>query len=303
MDKHYHWGVFAIVIASCFWGTTGTAATFAKGVHPITIAAITMGVGGCLLALLSIDALKVHHLLLRRQWPFVIIGALSIVAYPLAFYSAMHLSGVAIGNVISIGSAPLFTALLERIFDKHQLSRRWKISAGLGLFGVALLSFAKANIAGEPITTQSYWGIGLGLLAGLSYATYSWVGHRLIRSGVSSRAAMGSQFGLSGVLLLPILIFTYSTVLHSAQSMAVGVYMAIVPTVLAYKLFGYGLTKVNASTATVITLLEPVIATLLAVTIVNESIGLQGWSGMGMILLSLVVIIWPASTVRNKQEM
>ncbi|MFC3121180.1 DMT family transporter [Agaribacter flavus] len=302
MEKHYQLGIFAIVIASCFWGTTGTAATFANGVHPITIAAITMGVGGCLLALLSIGAIKLDHLLLRCHWQLIIIGSLSIVVYPLAFYSAMHLSGVAIGNVVSIGSAPLFTALLERIFDKQQLSRRWRISAGLGLSGVALLSFAKAEIVGEPMAAQSYWGIGLGLLAGLSYATYSWVGHRLIRCGISARAAMGSQFGLGGVLLLPILIFTYSTVIHSTQSLAVGLYMAIVPTVLAYKLFGYGLSKVKASTATLITLLEPVIATLLAVTIVNEIIGLQGWSGMGMILLSLLVIIWPASTVRSKQE-
>ena len=300
--RHSQFGVFAIVVASCLWGTTGTAATYAHQVHPITIAAITMGVGGCLLALLSIDAIRSHRCRLKEEWRLLLVGAGSIVIYPLAFYSAMELAGVAIGNVISIGSAPVFTAMLERIFDHTKLSKKWKMSALLGLIGVMLLSFAKAKVGDNPIGDNSAFGILLGLTAGLSYATYSWVGHRLINKGISSRAAMGSQFGIGGLMLLPILVVTGSTVFQTTTGVYVGLYMAVVPTVIAYKLFGYGLTQVKASTATIITLLEPVIATLLAVTIVNETIGLQGWSGITMILGSLIVIIWPNHS-RNKQQM
>ena len=45
----------------------------------------------------------------------------------------------------------------------------------------------------------------LGLLAGLTYATYSWVARHMIEQGVNSRSAMASMFGLAAALLLPTL--------------------------------------------------------------------------------------------------
>lgn len=43
---------------------------------------------------------------------------------------------------------------------------------------------------------DSTLGIGLGLLAGVTYALYSWAAHRLIACGVPARPAMGTIFGI-----------------------------------------------------------------------------------------------------------
>jgi drug/metabolite transporter, DME family len=64
-------------------------------------------------------------------------------------------------------------------------------------------------------------GVGLGLAAGTTYAIYSWAAHRLIWRGVTTRAAMGSVFGLGGLLLLPVLLATGAPPVASWASAAV----------------------------------------------------------------------------------
>ncbi|MFD0547828.1 EamA family transporter [Streptomyces rectiviolaceus] len=99
-------GALCVLAASVLWGTTGTAATFAPDVGPLAIGAVAMGIGGLLQAIIAAPQIRHHASRLRDQRGTVLLGAASVTAYPLAFYSSMHLAGVAVGTVVSIGTAP-----------------------------------------------------------------------------------------------------------------------------------------------------------------------------------------------------
>lgn len=287
----YFAGIIAVVIAAVLWGTTGTAATFAPQVSPLGIASITMGVGGLLLALVAARPIARHKTALLSNRLLVLAAAVNVAIYPLAFYSSMKLSGVAVGNVISIGLAPIAAALIEWTFDKQSLNRKWLISIAFGITGVVCLATAKPASSFESTATS--WdntvGIILGLVAAFTYAMYSWIARRLIDRGIASRAAMGSMFGLGALLLMPVLLVTGAPLLASVNNFSVGLYMAVVPMFFAYLLFGRGLAVVRASLATTITLLEPVVAALLAVTIVGEKLSVSGWIGIGLISACLLI--------------
>ncbi|TPW92788.1 EamA family transporter, partial [Schumannella luteola] len=117
--------VVAVVVAALLWGTTGTAASFLPpSVGPLATGAATMGIGGLLLfATAPRASLAVRSLPGARRW--VLIGAIGVGVYPLAFYSGMQLAGVAIGNVVALGTGPIVAAVLERMVDRHPLSPRW----------------------------------------------------------------------------------------------------------------------------------------------------------------------------------
>jgi DME family drug/metabolite transporter len=287
----YFAGIIAVVIAAVLWGTTGTAATFAPQVSPLGIASVTMGVGGLLLALVAARPIARHKTALLSNRLLVLAAAVNVAIYPLAFYSSMKLSGVAVGNVISIGLAPIAAALIEWTFDKQSLNRKWLISIAFGITGVVCLATAKPASSFESTATS--WdntvGIILGLVAAFTYAMYSWIARRLIDRGIASRAAMGSMFGLGALLLMPVLLVTGAPLLASVNNFSVGLYMAVVPMFFAYLLFGRGLAVVRASLATTITLLEPVVAALLAVTIVGEKLSVSGWIGIGLISACLLI--------------
>ena len=126
-------------------------------------------------------------------------------------------------------------------------------------------------VGGESIGGVSVpLGAILGLIGGLTYALYSWSARKMMLQGTRSSVAMGATFGLGGLLLMPVLVVSGAPFLASWTNAAVGVYMAAVPMFLGYVSFGYGLARVQASMATVLTLLEPVVAAVLAAQIGNR---------------------------------
>lgn len=282
-------GILAILVTSFLWGTTGTAATFAPEAGPLAIGAAALGVGGLLQAAIALPALRGARASLRAHAGLVAVGAGAVAVYPLAFYSSMHLAGVAIGTVVSLASAPLASGLLELCLERKPLSRWWMLAAALGIGGSTVLCLSKTGQASVS-ATDTIAGIGLGLVAGATYALYSWVVHRLMTHQVPRAAAMGAVFGAGGILLLPVLLATGAPLLASSQSFAVAAYMALVPMFLGYFLFGVGLTRLRPSTATTLTLTEPAVAALLAVVVVGEQLAVLGWIGLSILAAALIVL-------------
>ena len=286
-------GVAAVLFASIVWGTTGTAATFAPDVGSAAIGSAAMGLGGLLQALRAGGSIARSLRLLMRYRALLLLGGASVAVYPLAFYGSMRLAGVAIGTVVTIGSAPLFSALIELAFDRTPLTRRWMAGALVGVVGIALLASAK-GMPGGPVRGEGVVaGILCGIVGGLTYALYSWVARRLMLRGVPSPAAMGAMFGIGGLLLMPVLITTGGPFLASWTNLAVGAYMAVIPMFMGYVAFGFALARIPASMAITITLVEPVIAAVLAVAIVGERMQPSGWLGAVLVISCLVFVTLP----------
>ncbi|MEC5343092.1 EamA family transporter [Brenneria populi] len=286
-------GMAGVFIAAALWGTTGTAATYAPDLSPLAVGAVAMGIGGLLQGLIAIAAIIRQRRLISRHRHFLLTGAVAVAVYPLAFYASMRYAGVTVGTVISIGSAPLLSALIEYRLDGLRLTKQWMCGAAVGIAGMILLCLAESGGRGT-CNDHATTGILLGLLAGFTYACYSWSARRLMQAGVASRAAMGATFGAGGILLMPVLLMTGAPLLAAWNNTAVGIYMALVPMFVGYVCYGYGLARIPASMATTITLLEPVVAALLAVILVGERLPASGWAGVGLIVACLVVISVPA---------
>lgn len=284
-------GLLAIVIASLLWGTTGVTASYTIDLSPLAIGAFTMGIGAIWLSLAARKSLVRDYSKLRRHPKLVLFGALCVVIYPLAFYSSMFFAGVAMGTMISIASAPLFAAILERLFNKKPISTQWFISFLFGALGIIFLALGKTPVSAS--TESSHFmhmiGIALGLVAGLTYAGYSWVAKQLIDLGANSKSAIAIQFACAALFLLPSLWFTGHNLFTNQINISIVFYMATVPMFFGYLLFSYGLRTISASNATLITLIEPLFATLLAILIVGEKFLSIGWFGMALICLSLLV--------------
>ncbi|GHE85276.1 DMT family transporter [Thalassotalea profundi] len=291
--------VIAIIIASFFWGTTGTAASYTPDISSLAIGAFSMGIGGVLLLITGRKKLLIDYKVMLKQPKILLLGAASVAIYPLAFYTSMRLSGVAIGTVVSIATAPFFAAILERLISKKYISLQWILSFVVGAIGITLLTLGKdqSNNTAYSVNQQSL-GIFLGCIAGLTYAGYSWAARSLIESGVHSTSSMSGLFGCAALLLLPSLWFTGDNLFSSSTNALVSLYMAIIPMFLGYLLFGFGLNFIDASKATLITLIEPLVATVLAVFIIGERFKVIGWVGVALVLLCLLM-----QTIKTQKQL
>ncbi|GAB03538.1 DME family drug/metabolite transporter [Gordonia amarae] len=137
-------------------------------------------------------------------------------------------------------------------------------------------------------------GVALGLVAGATYAGYSWALRRVINRRIPRGAAAGAVLGAGGMLLAPIagvgLVLTEST---PADAWLVLAYLSLVPMFVGYVLFSRGLAGIDATTATTVTLVEPAVATVLAVLILGEHLGAIGWSGMALLGAALLILVAP----------
>lgn len=291
LKKHftdYQLGTLSILFASTLWGTTGTAASLAPDVSALAIGAFSMGIGGFMQACMSAKSLKRDFRKVVHKKKTLLVSIIALATYPLAFYSSMRFAGVAIGTVISISTAPFFSALLECLFSRNQtITKRWMMSFAIGVIGITLLLASESSANSLFDQDMKHWGVLLGLLAGLTYAIYSWGVKAMIDHGIESQTAMGSVFGIGGVLLLPTLFITGDNLFASSTNTTVMLYMALIPMGLGYVAFGFGLRFVTASGASILTLFEPVIAAALAVAIVGEEISFIGWVGITLTLVCL----------------
>ncbi|WP_037345102.1 DMT family transporter [Sciscionella sediminilitoris] len=279
-------GAVFVLGAAGLWGTTGTAASFApRAASGVSIGAATMGIGGLvLLALAGRTALRPLRAG-RTSVVTALLGAANAAIYPLAFYSSMSLAGVAVGTVVTIGSSPVFAALLERFLDGARLDRTWLLATAISAIGVAALVLGGE---GPGAGTQPVLGVLLGLVSGASYAGYTFAAGRLIGAGHSSRAVVGLLFGLGTVVLIPVFVATGAPLLRGS-GLVVTAYLALVPMSVAYVLYGAGLRQLRVTAVATLTLFEPVVAAVLSVFVVGERLGALAWVGAALIGIGLAL--------------
>ena len=112
-----------IVVACILWATTGTAASFAPSINPLAIGAFSMGIGGLLLLTYAHKVVFKERHKLAKQSALLIAGGISVAIYPLAFYTSMKFSGVAIGTVVSLASAPFFSRYCLSVSSTKKIFR------------------------------------------------------------------------------------------------------------------------------------------------------------------------------------
>jgi len=305
-------GVTAVLVAATVWGTTGTATHFAPGVPAAVFGAVTFGLGGLVFAALT--GRRAVRAVTRpggRRW--VALGAASLVVYAVAFYGALDDAGVALGTTVAIGSSPLFAGLVEWAADRRRVTRRWVVATVVSVVGMVVVTLARSGATGDE---RLLAGLGAALLAGLTYATYSWAVARGLGAGTvvgattggagagaaalpvvtasDGRGIVGAVFGLAAVPLTVLAVVVGRDDLAVGANWPVFLYLALVPTVLGHSLYALGLRRTSASAATLLSLFEPVVAAVLAVLVVGERLGVAGWTGIALVVVGLAVLAVPA---------
>jgi drug/metabolite transporter, DME family len=276
-----------VLLAALCFGTTGTAQALGPdGIDPAAVGAARIACGGALLVLFALVVRRGRGGGRGGLGPgprgAVLAGALAVAAYQASFFAAVDVTGVAVGTIVALGSAPAITGALEWLLHGRRPPGRWAAATALACAGVVLLALAGGSEAGiSPL------GVGLAVIAGGSYATYTLASKRLLEDGHAPESVMAALFGLGAVALAPVLLLAETGPLTSPDGLALVLFLGIVPTAVAYVLFARGLRALQASEAATITLLEPVTAAALGVFVLGERVTGAGLVGAALVLSAL----------------
>lgn len=274
---------FLVLFAAMLWGTTGTAQAFApESAHPIAIGAMRLAVGG--MSLLVV-ALLLGQLTLKR-WPVrpTILAALCMAFYQPLFFSSVHMTGVAVGTVTAIGSAPVLSGALEWLVWRKRPIRIWWYATLLSILGCLLLFINTESINVNP------YGIIMALGAGFMFAGYTMVSEKLVREN-SSLAVVAVVFTLSAIFLTPLLFIFDVSWAFELRGAVVSLHLGLIATGAAYLLFAGGLRYVPSSTAVTLSLAEPLTASLLGVFLVGELLDMTSWAGIALLIVGIGLLM------------
>jgi drug/metabolite transporter, DME family len=223
----------------------------------------------------------------RRPIRLVAVAVAFLTAQLLYFYAVRDV-GVAVATLIALGLAPVVLTCTEAVAAGTRPTAGTLASLTLALVGLALVT--ASGTPSPAAAPQPLRGIVEAIGTGFAYAAAtSWcvpLSRRLDPSTITfATSAIGA------VVLLPVLAVIGWHVPRTAPTVAGIVWLAVVATVVAYRLFYAGLRSTPGSIAMILTLLEPVTAVVLAATLLGEPLTAVNVLG-GVLLLGAVVLLY-----------
>ncbi|MEA3054741.1 MAG: drug/metabolite transporter, family [Actinomycetota bacterium] len=267
----------------CF-GTTGTAQALGPdSTTPATVGAVRIVVGAALLVVVARRVAR-PTTAARFSAATIVVGG-AIAAYQVTFFAAVDRTGVGVGTVVAIGSAPLFTGVLGTVTAGERVGARWARATGLAVVGVVLLVLAGSSARVDGI------GVVLALGAGLAYASLTVAAKRLVDAGQAPERVLAEGFVLAAVALSPTFFTGDAGWVVTPSGIALALFLGTVPTALAYVLFARGLEHLPSPEVATLTLAEPLTAAALGVVVVGERPGALAWLGAALVLAGLRVAV------------
>ena len=282
-------GVWLVALAAFSWGTVGIAVQFlyqitdtnalSVGFYRLALAVPALG-----LALFSTLGRRAFTIRRADLGAIALMGAM-LALYQLCYFVAIARIGVTVATLVTLCAAPVLVALSSTVLLPERVSKRVWISLALAVIGTLLLTDTQPAVL--VVRGQRVFGLTLALGSALGYALVILTGRHLA-AHYHPLQPTALAFTIGAVILLPFSLSAGLSVQFSPTAWALLVYLGLVPTALGYVLFVIGMRTTQATAASIITLLEPLTATLLAWLLLGEKLGIWGVVGGALLLTAIV---------------
>jgi drug/metabolite transporter (DMT)-like permease len=246
-------------------------------VHPLLIAWCRVTLAACVL--------------LPVAWKRGALGSLrshsgALVAFALAEF-AIPFAAISLGEQwisssvtgILIATVPLWVVLLARSFGVHEpLGLRRMTGLALGFIGVVVL-LGFGTISGS----KGWAGVACMLVSAFGYAVGPLIIQRHLRD-LDAVGPLAASLGVVSMLLLIPALLQLPAHQPSVTAVSSVVVLGLLCTAIAMLLMFYLVSHAGASRASLITYVNPAVASLLGVGLLDERLGAGGIAAFSMIL-------------------
>lgn len=283
-------GFVLIFLAGVCFGSSGVLAkmAMAHGLSPLSAASYRFAMASSVLlpAILFIGPRRfrvkpVDALLLGAH------GIIGVSAGIFLYFQTIRSSSASLA-VLLLYSHPIYTLIASDLILHERLTRIKALAVIMVLTGCIL---AVRGLDVETPRMDAYTLI-TGLGAGLAYSFYTVFGKFLLeKRGINTQSltAYSIVFGALALLAIQGLLEGFRPV-DGGATWLVLIGLALIPTLLGFALYAYGLKYVDAGKAGIIGTVETASALLLAFLILGERMDVAQWIGALMVLCGITLV-------------
>ena len=241
---------------------------------------------GCLslVALMQLKHIPFHWAALGQRAPKLLLSGLLLGMDWVFFFEAFNHTTVAIATLCYY-MAPVFMLAAAPLVFHETLRRRKLVCAAITIGGMLLVSGVVGGAAGG---VGDFSGVVYALLGAFFYAAIIVLSKTL--TGLDPYEQTAVQLGTAALFLLVYSSFMGKLDFHTMTGLGWGltVLLGVVHTGLAYGIYFGSLTQVPAQTTAILSYVDPVVAVLLSVFVLQEPITELQLAGVCLVLGGMI---------------
>jgi DME family drug/metabolite transporter len=292
-------GIAMLVGTGVLWGTIGVASKAIADdstLDAISISWLRSVIASpvCILAAWIALGPKLFTARRRDFWTMLALGVV-LIFYQWFYLAAIDRIGVSAATLVSLCGAPVIVAVVSALVLHESLAGPVGVALVGAIAGTALL-IGRPD-AGSSSTTLVGVLFAIACAAGIAGHV---LGLRSIAHRVHPLQPLAIGFPVGAVLFAPVALSRGVSFDQPATSWLLLIYLGVVPSAVAYLLYQRGLQEVTASMASIVTLIEPLIAAILAWIFFDERLGVWGILGGALLIGSIGILSRHAVRMRSQ---
>ena len=278
------WKPFAVVAGSVLAGSTGAIFAKVADAPALVIAAYRVGLAFLVLSPFAWSKSgRQLRSLSRRDVVLAMVSGLFLAGHFATWISSLEYTSVA-NSVVLVDTLPLWVGLITLLATGERLGRAMVASILLSVLGSFVICADDFQLSPKNLL-----GDLLAVIGAICGAFYLLIGQAL-RQRLSLLAYVTLCYGSSALVLgLLVLAMGIPVVGYSWTTMAAVAGMALVSQIMGHTAFNWALRWVSTSFVAVCLLGEPILATIWAYFLFDESLGIAQATGAALVLLGIYV--------------
>ncbi len=204
----------------------------------------------------------------------------------IAWTESLYHTTVASASVL-VSTSPIFIAILGLIALRERVHLRMIVAIITAVLGAALIGQADAQVEAFP---NALFGNGLALTAALLFAVYILIG-RALRQNTSFFAYLLPLYLVAALTCLVAGIVQGVSLAQPPSILFLCLLMALGPQLLGHGAFNYAVRYIPAAMIGLLTLTEPIGASILALVLFGEIPAPMALLGMIVVLGSIAFVL------------
>jgi drug/metabolite transporter (DMT)-like permease len=285
--RHY----LAIVVTIVLYSTVEVVTKFVTHVDPHLLAFLRFFPSG--LVILLIGRRHFRHVTLRDLAALALLGLVGVTFTFAAYHTGLtleHLKASTAATIFSVN--PVFTSLAAVVLLGERMTPRMLGGVVLGVVGIYIVGFGFG-----PVPFETARGPLLMAAAQVTFGVYIAAGKKYV-ARYGPFFVNGVVFVTGSLLFLP-MIGNWAAGMGSPATLLWVAYLSVMATGVAYVLYFYGLSGVPTAAGTSIFYLKPILASGLAVVVLNETLGPHFFVGLAVVFVSLTLTLRRRGRVRS----
>lgn len=243
---------------------------------------------------------KTAEKLSRFHWLLALVSGAFFFCHLWTYFLAVQHTKVA-NCTILYSLNPIFTAILSVLFFREKFEKHWWLSLALAFTSIVLLFSDQAQFAfgnagmfqTASLSNPDFAGNILALISAIFFSGYLSFGN-LARKKLSNSQFTSAAYLTAAICFLVVVASKETPLTDYPPRTWIGISLLIIfPTLLGHAVFTHLLSRLNVNFLSCLKLTEPVMTSLWAVFLFNESVSRYLALALGLCVSSLLILLAP----------